>query len=101
MILGGGGALEDFGAAAGAVVGAGAAAGGAAAGTPSAFSFSVTELLMASTRELNCSCVMPGGTATGAWAIVGATDRSRRLAPRTIERNADMDFPLNGKASPA
>jgi hypothetical protein len=32
---------------------------------PSALSFSVTELLMASTSELNWSCVMPAGGVAG------------------------------------
>ena len=47
--------------------GAAGAAAGAAGGlvTPSAFSFSVTESLIASTRLLNCSCVIPGGVAVG------------------------------------
>jgi len=65
MTLGpGGGPLLDLGLL---VAGGGAAAGGAAGGlvTPSAFSFSVTESLIASTRLLNCSCVIPGGGAVG------------------------------------
>ena len=54
-----------------AAAGAGAAAGAAAGAvvTPSAFSFSVTESLIASTRLLNCSWVIPGGGAAGVWAL--------------------------------
>ena len=66
---------------------------------PSALSFSVTELLMASTSESNCCCVMPGGTATGAWAYTVVTAAHRRLNARTIERNADIGFPFTGKAA--
>ena len=81
---------------------AGAAAGAAGAEVaPSAFSFSVTELLMASTSALNCSCVMPGGSGAGAWAPAVAIVAHTRPIARMIERSADIGFPLNGRAAPA
>jgi hypothetical protein len=72
---------------------AGAAAGGAAGVcAPSALSFSVTELLMASTSELNWSCVMPaGGVAgevAGVWAGVWA------LAVPSTRTSANVAAPM-------
>src|SRR5262245_34428076 len=57
---------------------AGAAAAAGAACAPSALSFSVTELLIASTRASNCRWVMPAGGAVGVWAWTVAEVATRR-----------------------
>jgi hypothetical protein len=81
ITAGSGGPLADFGLAAGAA---------GTAGTPSALSFSVTELLMASTIESNCSCVMPCGSATGAWACTATEPAESKSIAKMMKENANM-----------